>query len=264
MLVVLDRSVRASTLAVVPQTSFSSNPSTKYENFGEDINYGNGNASDVVGTFGLSTYVGLKGPYTFSQTNISLTPPNSTTYPGIAVVCPDFVGNHNVVNFGAYGTASNQIPGPTIDGAPPCYLNAYDNPNQLPFTLTFPGNGATMIGGDFIMADSVVSSSDEIVITAYSGANGTGTILGSESIQACTVSNWPNNFLGVESNGLPIGSINVDCQAAGVISNIEVGVANLMFVPVPEPNTFVLLGVSAIGLRDVPVIVKTDSGLLMV
>jgi len=83
----------------------------------------------------------------------------------------------------------------------------------------------------------------------FSGPNATGTVLGTEYAPACTVANRPNSFFGIKSNGLPIESISLDCQATGTISNVEVGVANLQFVPatVPEPGTITLLASAGIA-----------------
>jgi autotransporter-associated beta strand protein len=71
---------------------------------------------------------------------------------------------------------------------------------------------------------------DAIIVTAYSGTNGSGALLGTESILACSASAWSGNFLGIEtSNGSPIKSIGIDYSTNNDAGNPAV--ANLMFVP---------------------------------
>jgi hypothetical protein len=203
------------------------------ETFNETITLPNPNAIDGNGNKpGSLVFVGTSESYTFSNTGATLTWPDPNTpgayNPNVAVI-----NSKQLYGFGSsYGQLlpnSGLIPGGT--GA--CFLSetGESSTHFLPFVLTFPSDGAYMVGGDFAMLGNTPGT-DKIIVTAYDSSGG---LLGTASILACDASDWANNFLGVEcqsSNGTftPIKSIGIDYSTNNDAGNPTV--ANLMFSPI--------------------------------
>jgi len=234
----------AASLVQVGLTDFGS--TAVHETFSEPIDYSNAINSPIEDKPGSMVLVGVSNAYTFSQTGVALTSPIPNTladyHPQISVV-----NNKQYFNFGTYGELIpnlGSIPGGT--GAKVLLEIGSSSVHFDPFILTFPGDGATMVGGNFIMSARYPGQPDQIVVTAYGL---TGNLLGTAYISPCDASEWADSFYGFRSNdGSPIKSIGINYSDNPNTGNP--GVANLTFVPVPEPSTIALLSLAGmIGLR---------------
>ena len=219
---------QAASLVPTPVADFGQN--TIYETFNEPIDYGNSADSPDKDHAGSMVLIGTSTeptPYVFSQSGVTFTSPLPNTWgnnqPEICVV-----NSRQLCNFGIYGSLpfdSDLIPGGT--GAKFLLEAGTSSTHLAPFVLTFPGDGATKVGGYFIMSATNPGYLDKIVVTVYGS---TGNLLGTASIPACNVANWANNFLGFETDdGSLIKSIGIDCSNTPYAE--RPGVANLMFEP---------------------------------
>ena len=216
---------RASALVPIPVADFDQN--TIHETFNEDIDYSNAVNSTGENNESSLVFIGTSAIYAFSQSGVILISPIPNAHgphqPGIALLnCKqDFL-------FGTYGQLlpdSGLIPGGT--GAKFLLETGSSLTHFAPLVLTFPGDGATRVGGYFIMGGTYPGYPDEIIVTAY---DSTGDLLGTASIPACNVEEWANNFLGFETDdGSLIKSIGINYSNTPYAGNP--GVANLMFEP---------------------------------
>lgn len=220
------------TVGTVSQSSFISNPNNKTEIFNEAIDWSNAVNQGNQSKNGSLVVVGTAQSYNFINTGLFFAFPIPNL---IGDYAPEICLTNSKQNweFGSYGGYLDGYPIPGGAGAK--FLWEYGNSSNhfSPFILNIPGNGATMIGGNFEMLGTTPSQ-DKIILTAYSGANGLG-LMGSATVSACNVADWVNNFLGIQAtkNGktMPIKSLGIDYS-----TNLNAGnpaVANLMFVQFP-------------------------------
>jgi len=218
------------TILKLSQSSFAG---TSNEVFNEAIDYSNATYNPNEDYTGSMVIVGINNPYPFTNTGVVFTAPipniNGNWLPIISVV----KGNQDL-NFGTYGTlmeGSGLIPGGT--GARFLLETGSSSNHFPPFVLTFPGNGAVKIGGDYLVASQNLGVGS-IVLTPSGYVNGVMTSFGSVSISGTNVANWANNFLGIEvfpygkTTPIAIKSLGINYSADSGVSNPAV--ANLLFV----------------------------------
>jgi len=220
-------------IILVPATSFGTN--AVHETFGEPIDYSNAVNSPIENKTGSMVVPGAG--YVFTETGVIFLSPNPNTW-GDWLPNVSMLNNKQYFNFGAYGELlpwTNSIPG---DAGGRFLLTVGASANHFaPFMLAFPGDGASQVGGNFIMSGQTPGT-DQIIVTAYGL---TGDLLGTASIDACDITNWNNNFLGIKtSDGSAIKSIGVDYSTNNNAGNP--GIADLVFIPVnvvdvPEPSS---------------------------
>jgi len=231
-------------LIPVPLSSFG--PGTIVERFSDPINYANAADHGSTTYSGAMVLIGINSPYTFVGTGLTYVSP-------VPNVEGDWLPRISLLNrkqsfsFGTktgYGELGEWLP-PYIPGgvdARALVQTASSSVHFDPFYLTFPGHGATMVGLYPIMAGGGITelrnpSLDRIVITAYGADN---AYLGRMDCVPQNVSQWANNFWGfADGNGAPITKIGIDYSTNYGAS--RPGIANLMFIPVPEPTTLTML-----------------------
>lgn len=208
---------------------------TKTELFNEAVDYTNAMDHPLTDYSGSLVIVGTKRDYAFGVTGVTLTSPIPNINGKNLPIISDMNGSQTW-SFRDYGTVmegSGKIPGGT--GAKFLFETGSSSTHFAPYVLTFPGDGALRVGGDWIMSGGGVghnSSLDRIVVTAYGTA---GNLLGTVYIPATTVSNWANNFWAFQAtDGSAIKSIGIDYSTNFGAGNP--GVANLKFEPWRQPQ----------------------------
>jgi len=159
-------------------------------------------------------------------------------------------GPINTVMFGPGPGQAGRTP-PLSDGEGPHpasnFLFANAGPPSSTLTITFANAilGAGLFTIDLFNPNQGGPSND-LTIQAFTGPDGTGTLLG--TFHAAEFNFQPNNlyFMGIASTDANIRSIRLN-DPATLADEIGIGTI-LIGSPVPEPSTLTLLGFAALGL----------------
>jgi len=103
--------------------------------------------------------------------------------------------------------------------------------------FTFPSDMLRV--GAYVVADPWQTAGGPVHVTAY---NASGDVVDSLSFSRAAVTGWRDHFIGFE-DATGIRSILFKGEGDAVLR-----LDDLTFEPVPEPSTFVLLGMGAVGL----------------
>ena len=94
---------------------------------------------------------------------------------------------------------------------------------------------------------------DVVTLSAYTGASGTGTLLGTETDAQYNFQDTNLYFMGISSSGDDIGSVVLSYD--GIYSGDSIGVGNILVgngsgatTPTPEPNEQSMLGIGLAGI----------------
>jgi hypothetical protein len=196
------------------------------ESFEEAPNYSNAAISPDEFYTGGMVVVGEYGPYTFSQSGLTLTSPIPNVWgnfkPNLTVIKAE--EGFGFYDYGSIGSA-NQLP----DGDH--FLVEYgSSSNPFPaITFAIPGNGAQVVGGYFTEYANNGLANNYLIAEAYGKA---GNNLGSILIPAVNVSVWKTTpFYFASSDGELITSFSINYwNDNGTIPNVGCpAMDNLMF-----------------------------------
>ena len=207
-------------------------PNTVRESFEEAPDYTNASEDTDNQTYPNGLVIpGKNSAYTFMQSGVQLTAPIPNTrgtgnqpHQGITIVRAE--EGHGFSSYGSVNKAS-QLP----DGDH--YLLEWGSSLTpfSPFVLTLPGDGATKVGGYWILYGTSPGN-DKLQVDAYGIAD---QYLGSILIPAPYVADWKSSFVGFKtSDGSYIKSIAINYWT-GTSNARYPGVDMLMFDVAPEP-----------------------------
>jgi hypothetical protein len=170
-------------------------------------------------------------------------------YPGVTLSA---VGDVNTVLPGAGPGQSNTSSPPLSSGegshsASGQYLFDGANPSSLTLSFSTPVYGA----GLFVIDYFNPTASNPLTIAAYTGANGTGTLLGTFSSVAYNFQ--PNNlyFMGITSSAGDIGSVvfsDVTSSTGDTTGIDDIKIATAPPVATPEAASSLALVLTGFGL----------------
>ena len=218
------------TILALPQSSFAG---ASNETFSETIDYSNAMKSPIRLSGESMILIGTSTQYTLSQTGMSFSSPIPNIYGSNFLPNVSIVTASQDFSFGVNGQINNPNSIPGGNGSKFLVEQGSSTNHFPPFVLTFPGNGTTKIGGDFILSSPTLGVGS-IVLTPSGYVNGVMTSFGSVSISGTNVANWANNFLGIEvfpygkTTPIAIKSLGINYSAENGVSNPAV--ANLLFV----------------------------------
>jgi len=127
---------------------------------------------------------------------------------------------------------------------------ALTDTGTLTVSLATPALGAGVFLIDLFNPDA---SADVVTLSAYTGASGTGTLLGTETDAQYNFQENNLYFMGISSSGDDIGSVVLSYD--GSVSGDEIGVGNILVgnasgtpTSTPEPSSQSLLGIGLAGI----------------
>lgn len=208
---------------------------------GNSVDFANGVSSNAGGA--ISTL-------TFDTLAVGSLDPNA--YAGLGITM-NGVGSFSSVNSGAGPQQGNTTSTPTSPGEGPHAASNYLGGTATTGTLTVNFNSPVLAAGVFtidLFNPSSLGVPDTVTLSAYTGANGTGTLLGTGTAAGYNFQNNNLYFMGILSTGGNIGSVVLNQN--GNNSGDVIGLDNFEFAAhsgsgVPEPGTFTLMGIGLLA-----------------
>ena len=213
--------------------SFTLNPTTNSQDWSSFITGLGGTINSNV-NFDAHPTGPLNPNFYLSSDGVTLTP----------------IGDVNTVQFGAgpgQFNTSDMSPG---EGPHPASNFLFDRVNASSLTISFD---APVLGAGLFVIDyfNPGTTNNPLQIEAFTGPNGTGSLLGVASSAGFNFQANRLYFMGVASSENDIRSIVF--RDVNNASGDEIGLDNIVFAQqsvsaVPEPSSIALLGIGAVGI----------------
>jgi hypothetical protein len=183
---------------------------------------------------------------TFDTLTVGPLSPNA--YSGLGITM-NATNAFSTVTFGTGPGQGNTSTGPVSPGEGPHAASNYLGDGTATGTLTVSFASPVLAAGVFtIDLFNPGGAADTLTLSAYTGANGTGTLLGTGTAVGYNFQMNNLYFMGILSTAGDIGSVVVNQN--GSASGDAIGLDNFEFAAagtVPEPGTVTLMGIGLLA-----------------